>query len=55
MSELEQAKLLLEKKEFDESFKILSDYIDSQTKGDAIDNDNELADAYNTRGHIRYL
>ncbi len=54
MSNLEKVKLLLEKRELNESFKILTNYIDSQTKGEAIDHNNELADAYNIRGHIRY-
>ena len=55
MSHLAKAKLLLEKGELNESFKIFTNYIDSQTKGDAMNSDSDLADAYNTRGHIRYL
>lgn len=52
---MDTVKFLLEKGELEESFKIISNYIDSHTRGDILESNSDLADAYNTRGHIRYL
>jgi len=53
MADLQQAHLLLNKGSLEESFKILSQYIESHSTEEC--SVSELADAYNTRGHIRYL
>ena len=47
-----EAKRLLERKELESSFKRFSDFINSSS---AHSSREELVDAYNSRGHIRYL
>ncbi len=50
-----QAKKLLEEGELDSSFKLFTSFIDSQKAEGTVERREELKDAYNTRGHIRYL
>ena len=58
---MERAKLLLDQGDLEESFKFITNFIDTQTKLNHSDDtksnipDESLADAFNTRGHIRYL
>lgn len=52
METYEKAKCSLEKKELESSFKLFTDFIDSQRP---IEHKKELTDAFNSRGHIRYL
>lgn len=50
-----EAKSLLEKKELKSSFKCFTNFIDSQEGLTLPECREELTDAYNSRGHIRYL
>ena len=50
-----KAKHLLEKGELDSSFKYFTDFISTQRVHDQPECRAELTDAYNSRGHIRYL
>lgn len=50
-----QAKSLLEVKELDESFRVFTDFINCQRSLEQPEYRGELTDAYNSRGHIRYL
>ena len=55
MADLKKANSLLETGDLEESFKILTSYIESRSLEETSDSNCDLADAYNTRGHIRYL
>ena len=50
-----KAKCMLEKGELDSSFKHFTDFINSQITSKQHGYRAELADAYNSRGQIRYL
>lgn len=50
-----EAKNLLEKQELESSFKLFTDFINSQRGLATPECWEELKDAYNSRGHIRYL
>lgn len=60
---MERAKLLLDQGDLEESFKLITNFIDTSTQSKlnhCVDTnlelpDESLADAFNTRGHIRYL
>ena len=55
MDTYRKAKSLLENGELETSFKLFTDFISSQTSLEASELRKELTDAYNSRGHIRYL
>ena len=48
----QEACSLLQKRELESSFKLFTDFINAQ---DSSEHKGELTDAYNSRGHIRYL
>ena len=49
-----EAKDLLEKGNLGESFRLLSEFLlTAQKSPGCVENSNLMADAYNTRGHIR--
>ena len=50
-----EAKSLLEKKELKSSFERFTDFIDTQKSLPSPQWPEELTNAYNSRGHIRYL
>lgn len=50
-----KAKGFLENNDLDSSFKFFTEFIDSQLPSGAPVGTEELADAHNSRGHIRYL
>lgn len=50
-----KAKGFLENKDMDSSFKFFTEFINSQLSSGASVITEELADSYNSRGHIRYL
>lgn len=50
-----EAKRLLEERELDSSFRLFTDFIESQKFLDRPQYVEELRDAYNSRGHIRYM
>ena len=56
LSLAERAKELLSQGALEESCRLLTDLIDSQSNEERLeDAEGLLADAFNTRGHIRYL
>lgn len=50
-----EAKSLLEKRNLESSFKCFTEFINSQRALSLPEYEEELMDAYNCRGHIRYL
>ena len=51
----EKAKTMLEAGQLESSFKLFTEFIDFQRNTGSSDCLAELSDAYNSRGHIRYL
>ena len=51
----QRAKELLANKDLEGSFKLFSEFIQSQRSLERPELKEEVVDAYNTRGHIRYL
>ena len=51
----QRAKELLGRGELDESCRALSDFIEGQEQLQGVGNREEVVDAYNARGHIKYL
>lgn len=49
-----RAKTLLEKGELESSFQLFTDFINCQRSNKEFEHKEELTDAYNSRGHIRY-
>ena len=50
-----KARSLLEERDLEQSFKYFTDFIKSQRALTHPEHRDELIDAYNSRGHIRYL
>lgn len=55
METFNRARSLLEEKDLEQSFKYFTDFINSQRSLSKPEHREELIDAYNSRGHIRYL
>lgn len=55
METYRKARSLLDEKELDQSFKYFTDFINSERELRQSEHRQELIDAYNSRGHIRYL
>ena len=55
METYKEARRLLDERDLEQSFKFFTDFINSERAQNRPERREELVDAYNSRGHIRYL